>query len=172
MTISYGMEVLDKNRKPVKDAPGEVNYQVVIKDGALILDMKQFIPPELAQTGLTMDVSGTPTEIPGNLQVGQKLKDSEVTITTEIGIIKTVTNLKFTDQECVAIEDVTVPAGTFKCYKITQTVTTTVGKNSKPQAPTTTLTWYAPNIGEIKREVYDAKKKIKSSRVLVEVKGN
>jgi hypothetical protein len=169
MTITYGVEILDKNRKPLKNSPGEMTYEVVIKDGVVITDINQYVPAELGQAGVSIDISGEPPEIPGNLQPGQKIKDAEITITIDMGFIKMTTLTKFTNQECLAIEDITVPAGTFKCHKITQTMTVTSGKKSQV---TTTVSWYAPNIGEIKTETYDAKNKLTGSEVLVELTGN
>jgi hypothetical protein len=166
MTITYGVEILDKDRKPPKNSPGEMTYEVVIKDGVVIMDINQYVP---AESGLNIEVLGDPPEIPGNLQPGQKIKDSEITVIIDIGFMKITTVSKYTDQECLAIEDITVPAGTFKCHKITQTMTITSGKKSQV---TRTVSWHAPNIGEIKTETYDAKNKLTGSKVLVELKGN
>jgi len=52
MTITYGLNVLDKNRKPLTNAPGEMTYQVVIKDGVVIMDMNQMIPAQLKDQGV------------------------------------------------------------------------------------------------------------------------
>jgi hypothetical protein len=169
MSITYGSEVLDKNRNPPKNSLGEQIYKVTVKDGVVIMDLKQSLAPELQQEGMNIEITGAPMELPGNLQPGQKLKDSDVTMTVDLVIFKTTTVIKMTDQECLAIEDVTTPAGTFKCHKITQTVTTTVGnKNTTGK----TISWYAFNIGTVKTETYDAKNKLTGGTALLEVKGN
>jgi hypothetical protein len=70
--------------------------------------------------------------------------------------------------KCVAIEDVKVPAGTFKCRKITVKATTPV------MGTTTVLTntmWEAPNIGTVKSETYYDKIGLVSRSELVEIKG-
>jgi hypothetical protein len=114
-----------------------------------------------------MEITGVPMELPGNLQAGQKIKDSNVTASIDMGIMKMDTVIKMTDGQCLAVEDVTVPAGTFKCHKITQTVTTTVlGKN----VVTRNVSWYAPGIGTVKTEDYDKADKLASSQVLFEKK--
>jgi len=94
--------------------------------------------------GVKMEVSGTPMELPKNLQVGQRLKDSNINMTMDLGIMKTTAVVKMTDGRCLAIENVTVSAGKFKCHKITQTVTTTaMGVNSV----TRIVSWYyAPGV--------------------------
>jgi len=167
MTITYGMTSLDKNRKPPKNSSGETTYQVVIKDGVVIMDINQMIPAEMRE-GVKIDVKGTPMELPSNLQPGQALKPSEITISMDLGIMKMNSVVK-TEGKCLAIEDVKVPAGTFKCHKISQKTTTTAMNTNTVQ---TTISWYAPNIGTVKTETYDEKDKLTSGSVLAELKGN
>jgi len=165
MTITYGAKALDKNRRPSKDLPDEQIFQVTIKDNVVILDMKQLFP---AQGGVKVEVTGMPIELPGNLQPGQALKNSEVTGTVDLGIMKMSTVIKITEGKCLAIEDVRVPAGTFKCHKITQKFTATAMNTTTVQ---TVVSWYAPNIGTVKSETYDDKNKLVSGSVLSELKG-
>jgi hypothetical protein len=163
MTITYGLKVLDKNRKPLTNAPGEMTYQVVIKDNVAVMDINRMIPQ-----GVKAVVTGTPIELPNNLQPGQSLKASEATLTVDLGIMKMVTVVKI-EGKCLAVEDVRVPAGTFKCHKVTQKYTSTAMNITTVE---TTISWYAPNIGTVKSETYDDKNKLISGSVLVEVKGN
>jgi len=168
MTITYGMATLDKNRNPPKGLSGELTFKMVIKDGVLIMDINQMIPAQVREQGaLKMEVKGTPMELPNNLQPGQSLKASEVTIAINLGVMNMNTVVK-TEGKCVAIEDVKVPAGTFKCYKISQKSTTTAMFITTTQ---TMVSWYAYNIGTVKTETYDDKDRLASSSVLVEVKG-
>jgi len=82
--------------------------------------------------------------------------------------MKMSTVIKVTDGKCLAIEDVKVPAGTFKCHKITQKYTTTaMGINNV----STVVEWLAPGIGQVKSETYDDKNKLVSGSVLAELKG-
>jgi len=63
MTISYSTEILDKNRKAMKNSPGPVDFEVSVKDGVLILDMSQMIPAQLSrETGIQIKFSGLPME--------------------------------------------------------------------------------------------------------------
>jgi hypothetical protein len=165
MSITYGMQALDSNRKPLKDLPGEQTLTVEVKNNVVIFDINQLIPAGLTQQGAKMEITGVPMELPGNLQVGQKIKDSNVTASIDMGFMKMDTVIKMTDGQCLAIEDVTVPAGTFKCYKITQTVTTTTLMGA---IVTRNVSWYAPGIGTVKTEDYDKADKLSSSQVLFE----
>jgi len=169
MTITYGLEALDNNRRPPRNSPGEQTFTVEVKNDVVFFDMNQFIPAEMRQQGMKVEVSGIPMELPNNLQAGQGLKDSNINMTMDLGIMKTTAVVKMTDGRCLAIEDITVPAGKFKCHKITQTVTTTaMGINSV----TRTVSWYAPGIGTVKQEIYDDKDKLSSSTVMVEKRGD
>jgi len=167
MTITYGAVTLDKNRRPLKDSPGEQIYQVTIKDNVVIMDMRQLFPAQGQK--VKVEVTGTPMELPNNLQPGQTLKNSEVTGKMDLGVMKTSTVIKMTEGKCLAIEDVRVPAGTFKCHKITQKFTAAaMGINTI----TTVISWYAPNVGTVKTETYDDKNNLVSSSVLAELRGN
>jgi hypothetical protein len=169
MTITYGANTLDKNRKPLKDSLGEQILQVTVKDDVVIMDLKHRIPTQMkGQGGVRIEAKGTPMELPNNLKPGQSLKNSEITMTFDMGIVKMNAVGRMTEGKCLAIEDIRVPAGTFKCHKITQKVTTIVANATVVE---TLISWYAPNIGTVKSETYDDQNKLVASSVLVEVKG-
>jgi len=156
LSVSYVGQVLDKNRKPTSDF--EIPFTVTINNGVVEWDMKNFvnITPETANL---IEIEGDKLRIPSTLSPGDKLDDVKFTMTINMGI-KIRTEISLTDQQCLAIEDVTVPAGTFKCHKITQTSSTTAMRRT---TITKTISWYAPGIGTIKTETYDAKDKLQSS---------
>jgi len=166
MTISYILEALDKNRKPLTDPPMEIPCTVIIKDDVVILDMNQMFAGQMKDQQVKMEVTGVPMELPGNLQPGQTIKDADMTLTLDLGIMKMKTTMQMTDGKCLAIEDVTVPAGTFKCHKVTQTVTTTVMRKT---VKSTTVSWFAPGVGTIKTETFNDKNKLDGSMELVEM---
>jgi len=170
MTIEYSMELLDKNRKPPKNSPGAQNFEVVVKDGVLILDLNQMIPAQLVKDmGTQIKFTGLPMELPNDLQPGQQIKDADVTMEVDMGIMKMSTVIKMTDGMCLDIEDAAVPAGTFKSHKISQTVSATI---LRMNTVSKTLRWYTPGVGVVKTETYDSKGKLTASTVLVDLKGN
>jgi len=165
MTISYVAEVLNKDRKSA-NPPVEVPCKVIIKDGVMILDMNQMFSGQMKDSQLKMEVTGVPMELPSDMQPGQSLKDAEMTMSIDMVFTKMKTTMKMTNGKCLAIEDVTVPAGTFKCYKITQTVSTSVmGRSAVSQ----TISWYAQGIGTVKTETYNDKNQLQSTQQLVEM---
>jgi len=167
MTISYVVEILDKDRKSQANPPVEVPCKVVIKNGVMILDMNQMFAGQQKDQQVKMEVTGVPMELPENMQPGQSLKDANMNMVMDMGFMKMNMAVKMTDGKCLAIEDVTVPAGTFKGYKVTQTVSTTVfGKDVVSR----TTTWYVQGVGSVKSESYDDKNQLQSSSELVEIK--
>jgi len=165
MTISYAVEILDKNRNS-SNPPNEMLCKVIVKDGVVILDMNQMFAGQIKDSQMKVDITGIPMELPTNMQPGQSLKDAEATMSIDMGFMKMETTIKMTEGKCLAVEDVTVAAGTFKCHKITQTVTTTVlGKDIVSR----TISWYAQGIGTVKTESYNSKDQLQGSTELVEM---
>lgn len=157
MSVSYVVQPLDKKQKPVDNTT--VDYSVNISNGVIEYDMKNFAGFETAGV---LEVSGDKLRLPSTLSPGDKLDDVNFTFMFNLGI-KIVTAMSFTEQECLAVEDVTVPAGTFKCVKLTQTSSATALRKT---VTTKILSWYALGIGTVKTETYSDKGKLQSSVVL------
>ena len=156
--VYYESESLDDKGKPTnKDNPMIINYRVVVKDGTMYLDTKSMFG---AMEGIDDVVAtGSAVKIPQNLSVGQAIPDASAKV--KIGPINCL--VVVTEGKCVAIEDVNVEAGTFKCYKISQKNNSTImGIKSEG----TTLTWYAKGVGEVKSETYDKAGKLKNTKEL------
>ena len=162
-SITYVGEALDKNQKSLSDPPLEVPYTVTVHNGVVEWDMKSFAAPG---TEGFIEIEGDKIRIPSTLSPGDKLDDAKFTMTMNMGF-KIKTEVAITGQQCLAIEDVTVAAGTFKCHKVTQTSTATVMRKT---TTTKTVSWYAPGIGTVKNETYDAKDKLTGSMELIEIK--
>jgi len=157
--VVYECEILDAKGNPAsKDNPQTINYRIVVKDGIMYLDMKGMFGSIDGLDGI--QASGTAMKIPNNLSVGQALEDASAKV--RIGFINC--SAVTTEGKCLAIEDVTVEAGTFKCYKITQKTNATV---MGIKSAGTTLTWYAKGIGAVKTESYDKNDKLISSQELI-----
>ena len=158
--IIYEGEVLDANGKPAdKDNPIILNYRVVVKDGIMYLDMKGMFGGMEGLDG-DMQMSGTVMKIPNNLSVGQSLDDAALNI--KVGFMNL--SVIITERKCLAIESVTVEAGTFRGYKVSQKASTTA-MGSKTES--TTLTWYAKGVGTVKTETYDKNGKLLSIQELI-----
>jgi len=164
MTVSYLSENMDKNKKVL----AEILCKMVIKNDVMIFDLKHVLVGRLKDPKVKIEsTAGTPMELPNNLKSGQSLKDAKIVINVSKGIIKAKIDVSMTGGKCVGIEDVAVPAGTFKCHKITQNViTVSMGKTTQ----TRVVAWYAPNVGVVKSETYNDKNQLQSRRELIEIK--
>jgi len=159
LSVTYVGQSLDKNRNPLSEL--EIPFTVTINNGVVEWDMKNFvaITPETANF---IEIEGDKLRIPSTLSPGDKLNDVKYTMTLNMGL-RIRTEISLTEQQCLDIEDITVPAGTFKCYKVTQTSAATVMRRT---TTTKTTSWYAPNIGTVKSETYDDRGRLQSSIVL------
>jgi hypothetical protein len=161
LLVTYQMEMLDAKGKSAKE-PQIFNYNIEIEDGVLYVDMKNLFG---AMNGLedgSIEVSGNAMGIPADIKAGETLDDSDVQI--KIGYIKL--SAVITDAKCEAIEDVTVGAGTFQAYKISQTTTATVmGIKSTGK----TLSWYVKGVGAVKTESINAKGEVISVEELLKI---
>ena len=114
-----------------------------------------------------LEITGNKMEIPVGIQPGQTLPDASVVMAMKMGFVSMKMAADITNRKVDAIEDVTVPAGTFKCYKLSGDVSATVmGMNVK----TSNLDWYAKGIGLIRSESYDKSNKLQSFIQLTELR--
>ncbi|MDR0436760.1 MAG: hypothetical protein LBH22_00505 [Bacteroidales bacterium] len=164
MTIHYLYESMDKNHTTLVEVPCEM----LIKDGMMIFDLKYpFVGKLKSSNEKIIGVTGTPLQFPNNLMPGETLKDAHMNANIARGIINVHVDVSMTDGKCVDIEEVTVPAGTFKSHKITQTVAITkLGSTDH----TYVVSWGAPNVGIVKSETYDGNHQLLNSMELVEMK--
>jgi len=166
-SISYVTEILNINRNPLSETP--VTGEVTVKNDVITMDMSHLLLNMPLAKATKVEITGIRMELPANLQPGQSIKDSNMTIIVDMGISTMKTSCVSTGGKCEAIEDVTVSAGTFKCYKITQTVATTIYAILNSTTSSRSAIWYAPGIGTVKNEQYDDKGKVERSMELAEV---
>jgi hypothetical protein len=164
MTISYTTENLDINRNKTS----EMSCRIIIENDVMMLDLNCLFAGRIEDPRVRIrELTGTPMELPNNMRPGQSFNDASVTMNIARGVIRARIEISMTDRKCVAIEYVTVPAGTFESHKVTQTTTTTVmGRTSKSR----TLTWYTPNLGVVKSRTYNDENELQNSRMLIEMR--
>ncbi len=117
--------------------------------------------------GMTVDVTGDKMDLPSALQVGQTLKDINYNIKmTMSGVTIMNRDLAVTDRKVEAQESITTPAGTFDCYKVNFTTTSTGGIGS---GTIKTTIWYAKDVGLVKSENYKDDGKVLGKQILHKV---
>ncbi len=135
------------------------------QNGILTFDLSGMLDPKMMSEYKDMEVQfvSDKLELPSNLSVGQTLNDGSATMTVMNNGIKIFSmTVNVSNRKVDAIETITVPAGTFECFKITYIVDTKMlfkvsGKSAE---------WYTKKIGMVKQETYDAKGNKTGSTIL------
>lgn len=167
MDITYLIESLDPKEKLVfKD-----EITIHKKGDKLYFDMSNFINKAAFQQNgeipAEIQVTGNNMEVPSNPKPGDLLPDANVEMAMKLGFVNMKMSANVTNRKVEAIEDITVKAGTFKGYKFTSEVNSTVmgmKVNSK------NADWYAKGVGIVKTESYDKNGKLQSYQELIELK--
>jgi hypothetical protein len=118
-------------------------------------------------SGMTMDVTGDKMDLPSHLEIGQTLKDLTYGMKMAMqGMTLMNTTYKITERKVETKEQVTTPAGTFDCYKLTYTTTSSGGVGSGTMK---SASWFAENIGLVKTETFSEKGKLIGRQILTKI---
>lgn len=136
----------------------------------LFFDMSNFVNKGAFQQNgeipATIEIEGNSLEVPINGTAGQSLPDANMTIASDMGFVKLKMTTNIVNRKVDNIEDLTVPAGTFNCMKISGDVSGKIlGMNMSGKS----VQWYSSGIGMVKSETYDKKEELSGSMVLVAV---
>ncbi|MBN1951332.1 MAG: hypothetical protein JW801_09005 [Bacteroidales bacterium] len=149
-------EVVSKSYDENDEVTNETNLVMRCENGSFYIDMMSYVNPEsmAAYEGMEVKIDARDVELPANLSVGQKLKDADIKISVNTGIIPINFSVSITDRVVEAKENVTTPAGTFDTYKINQTNTLSFGF----QMVLPTTEWYSKDVGMVKSVSYKSDK--------------
>ena len=142
----------DKDDKLVSDSELEVKCE----NQVFYFDMKNYLDPETLsayqEMEMTMNTSGL--EVPSNVKVGDELKDGTLKIKISTGGFPILTiTMDITDRKVLAKEDITTPAGSFSCYKLSQTVSIRAGLKMSFNS----IEWLSEGTGVVRSESYNSK---------------
>ncbi|HHG84919.1 MAG TPA: hypothetical protein ENJ82_09250 [Bacteroidetes bacterium] len=134
---------------------GEFKFDMAVKiDGAAMQSYQS----------MEVDVEASDFEIPSmDLPEGSSLEDG--TLTMQIGsggVTMFRIQIDVTNRKLAAKENMTTPAGTFRCMLITQDVTTKMVMKME----NSTKEWYAEEVGMVRSESYNKKGKLMGYSVL------
>ena len=152
----------------VKDEKGELiatsNYDVTCSGDVVSIDFKSMMSPQLIEQYKDMDfeITGNNIEIPNNLNVGDKLPDSNMEMTMKMAGMNMKMNVAMKERSVTGKESVTTPAGTFDCVVITYTSEFKMGMTRNGTAKQ----WLSKGVGMVKQEDYNDNGKLTSSSVL------
>ncbi len=168
---SVGTATLYKMKGEYSDAKNNLTtreFELKCEDGNFYLDMQSILDPKSMEGFKDMEVSVDANDMmyPSVLIAGQPLPDASITIAASSGgvnLMNMVVNI--TNRKVIGSESVTVPAGTFDCYKITYDVETKL----MFKIVSTVTEYVNMGVGSVKTETYDKKGKLAGSTVLIEV---
>jgi hypothetical protein len=118
---------------------------------------------QYSEMGIETDITGTDIEIPNNLSVGQELADANVSITMSMSGIKMNTTVNQTNRKVEKNERITVAAGTFECYLVTET---NISKTMGATIEMTTKQWLSEGVEIVKQKSYKKNGNLMSRMVL------
>jgi hypothetical protein len=146
------------------------DFEVACSNGNLTIDMKSLFSAQQQQQfkDMTMKMSGTDLSIPNALTVGQVLPDGIMNAEIYSGTTL-FSKLTFvsTERKVLAKESITVPAGTYECYKITSKFKmTNVVAGIPIKYEFSVVEWYAFGVGMVRSETYNKSEKMMGYTVL------
>lgn len=165
-TIVYTVQALDKKMRLDKPKGIPPEYTAPVVNGVVELSME---PWAALSGGKDIKITGTQMLMPSKLAPGDKIKDSNVSMTLSMVVGKVTADVATTDQRCTGIETVTVPAGTFECHKVERKSVTVADMVGKITLVNVSTVWYARGIGVVKSLTYDENGKLRSSSELHEL---
>lgn len=159
-----------KEVKVISDMDYDVTMETTVNASGMVTTVETAMEVRNGSAMISMgqgsiDVTATDPElmrIPNQLAVGYKLPLGEMMV--DLGGFRVKSTI--TENEVVDREEITTPAGAFKCYVVKQT---SEGRVMGIKSSTTIKTWYARGIGMVKSETY-SKGDLISSSVLTSLK--
>lgn len=158
---------VSKDEKGKELSSGDLHMSC--EDGVFKMDMKNFIDEATLKSfeGMEVTMDATDLDYPAVLSPGQALPDGNITIrVTNQGMAIMTMIVKIYDRKVEAAENMTTPAGTFTCYKLTSTIETktmftVIAKSTD---------WIAAKVGPVRSETHDKDGKLMSYMVLTSMK--
>ncbi|MEN7548742.1 hypothetical protein AAG747_12540 [Rapidithrix thailandica] len=152
----------------------EGSYEIQCKEGVLYIDPNQMIPNDAmaAYKNVNVTMEGDDLQFPSSLEVGMALEDASFTTKIEMegneassnpvaNLTVNETNFTITNRKVENKENISTPAGTFNCYKISYTL---IGETKifgiKKKFEYASVEWIAKGVGVVKSESYNAKGKL------------
>src|SRR5262245_19828592 len=160
VTATVNSEFVDTKGKSITKSTNNVKCE----NGVMQMDMKVFIPAaqqEQMKSG-TARASDVYLEYPANMNVGDQLKDGQLSMDYEsTSGLKSSIEISITERKVEGRESVSTPAGTWDCFKISahnKIVSKIAGIGIPINMDVTE--WFAPGFGIVKTESKTGKTEI------------
>lgn len=150
-TGSFQSELFDKKGKSIVKGAGSV----VCKGGVMLVDMRMMLPQQQQEQFSKADakLENLYIEYPVDMKPGDQLKDASLNMEVDNNGMKQSVAMLVTNRKVEAKENVTTPAGSWDCFKITYKGKITI-KTMGIGIPVNIdgTEWYAPGFGIVKTE--------------------
>ena len=166
---TFKSKIFDKKDKLL----GEGEFVIICEGDKVKIDMQRLLNSmeQLnAYEDMEVEAQGDFLEMPSNLEVGQNLPEGHTTLTIKMGeanATMSTMDIDVKNRKVDAQEEITTPAGTFACYKISYNTDVNMkvmgfgNKSSYGSAE-----WVTENLGTIRTESYDKKGNLESYTLL------
>jgi hypothetical protein len=145
---------------------GTANLKARCEGGIFYIDMTNYLNQQSTQDykDMEMTVEGGNLEMPSGMKAGDVLKDGDMKMSfSSSGMTVMNMAVSITNRKVEAVENITTPAGTFECYKISYDIATKMmGIGVKMKG----IEWYAKGVGMVKSESYSKDAKLQGSMIL------
>jgi hypothetical protein len=166
-TVTVTVDVKSYDDKDKEQSDHQVN--MMCRDGVFYMDMNNFMDPKTMESykDAQMKIQSENLEIPAHLEPGQTLKDGSLTMTMEGAPVNMMgLSIRIFNRKVDGKENITTPAGTFTCYKISQDMET----KTMFKIITRSINWYAKDVGMVRSETYNSKGQLMGYSVLTDFK--
>jgi hypothetical protein len=148
---------------------GTANLKARCEAGVFYIDMSNYLNQQStdAYKDMEMTVEGGNLEMPSGMKAGDVLKDGDMKMSFSSGGMNVMNiSVSITNRKVEAIENITTPAGTFECYKLSYDIATKMMISVKMKG----VEWYAKGVGMVKSETYSKDGKLQGSMLLSALK--
>jgi len=163
----WTINAVSKDDKGKEISSGDLHMSC--EAGIFKMDMKNFIDEEMLKSfeGMEITMDATDLDYPSDLHAGQTLKDGSISIkVSNQGMTMMNMVVKIYDRKVDGIEEITTPAGTFSCYKMSSTIETKAMFSMVVKS----IDWIAKDVGPVRSESYDKGGKLTGYTVLTSIK--
>lgn len=148
-------------------------FMVKCKGNQIMIDIQSLLDPNMMQgfQGMEMEIESSDIILPGKLTVGQTLPEAEMKMKVfTSGMAISDITLSMANRTVDGMESITVPAGTFECYKISYDLLTETRSMGIPmRIKAKVIEYHAPNQGVVRTENYDDRDRLQGYTVLSKV---
>ncbi|WP_320020194.1 hypothetical protein [Labilibaculum manganireducens] len=138
------------------------------KDNVFYIDMEKYLNQKQMEGFKDMEVKITTDDLiyPPKLYPGLELNDGSISLEIGAGMMNMNMTTNIVNRKVEALEDVTTPAGTFTCFKVSEDVKSKMGIVN---VQLHNITWIVKDIGTIRSESYNKKGKLNSTTELIKI---